>query len=108
MLEIQTRLLIPFYLQTDEQTEYMNQKLEQYLWFFVNHRQKDQSKQLASAEFIVDSKVHLATKVSPFVENYRWELIMKADIKRKGKIEKVTEFVARIKQIQKEAGVTLK
>jgi len=41
MLGIQMKLLTAFYLQTDEYTECMNQELEQYLQFFVDHRQKD-------------------------------------------------------------------
>jgi len=38
MLGIKTRLSTVFYPQTDEQTEQMNQELEQYLRFFVDHR----------------------------------------------------------------------
>jgi len=41
MLGIETKLLILFYPQTNRQTEQMNQQLEQYFWFFVDHRQKD-------------------------------------------------------------------
>ena len=33
---------------------------------------------------------------------------MGADIRRKGKVEKVTEFAERIKKIQEEAGTTLR
>ena len=41
MLEIEIKLLISFHLKTDSQIERMNQELEQYLWFFINHRQKN-------------------------------------------------------------------
>ena len=38
ILGIETKLLTAFHLQTDRQTEQINQELEQYLWFFVDHR----------------------------------------------------------------------
>ncbi len=38
MMGIEMKLLISFHLQTDGQTERMNQELEQYLRFFVDHR----------------------------------------------------------------------
>jgi len=41
MLGIKTKLLTAFHPQMDGQTEHMNQELEQYLQFFVDHRQKD-------------------------------------------------------------------
>ena len=41
MLGIKTKLSIAFHPQTDGQMERMNQELEQYLWFFIEHRQKD-------------------------------------------------------------------
>jgi len=63
---------------------------------------------LVSAEFVVNNKVHIATMVLPFMANYRRELIMGDDIRRKEKVEKVTEFVERIKQVQEEAGAALK
>jgi len=65
-----------FHPQTDGQTERMNQELEQYLRFFVEHRQKDWPEWLAAAEFAVNNKVHTATKVSLFMANYRKELRM--------------------------------
>jgi len=37
ILEIQTKLSISYYPQTDVQTERINQELEQYLRFFMNH-----------------------------------------------------------------------
>jgi len=37
MLGIKTKLSTAFYLQTDGQTEGMNQELEQYLHMFIDH-----------------------------------------------------------------------
>jgi len=40
--------------------------------------------------------------------NYKRELRIGADIRRKGKVEKATEFAERIKKIQEEAGAALR
>jgi len=63
---------------------------------------------LDTAKFAVNNKVHLATKVSPFIANYGRELRMGANIRKKGKVEKATEFVERMRRVQKEAGIALK
>ena len=70
MLGIETKLLTALHPQTDGQTERINQKLEQYLRFFVDHRQNDWPEWLISAEFIVNNKVYLAMKISVFIANY--------------------------------------
>jgi len=108
MLEIKTKLSTTFHPQMDGQMERMNQELEQYLWFFVEHRQRDWPEWLASAEFAVNNKIHTATKVSLFMVNYRRELRMGGDIRKKGKVESATEFVERIKKVHEEAGAVLK
>ena len=107
MLGIETRLSTVFYPQTDGQTEQINQELEQYLRFFVNHRQKDWPEWLASAEFAVNNKAHLATKVSLFMVNYKRELRMGGDIRKREKVEKAMEFAERIKKVHEEAEATL-
>jgi len=71
MLGIKTKLLTAFHPQTDGQTECINQELKQYLQFFVDHRQKNWPEWLASAEFAINNKVHLTTKMSLFMANYR-------------------------------------
>jgi len=63
---------------------------------------------LVSAEFVVNNKIHSATKVSLFMANYGRELRMGTDIRRKEKVEKTTEFAERMKKVQKEAGVAFK
>jgi len=108
ILGIRTKLSTTFHPQTDGQTERMNQELEQYLRFFIEYRQKDWPEWLAVAEFAVNNKVHMATKVSPFIANYGKELRMGGDIRRKGKVESATEFVERMKKVHEEAEAALK
>ena len=84
MLGIKTKLSTVFHPQTDGQTERMNQELEQYLRFFIEHRQKDWPEWLAAAEFAINNKVHMATKVLPFMANYGKELRIGGDIRKKG------------------------
>jgi len=59
-------------------------------------------------EFVVNNKVHLATKVSPFIANYGRELRMEMDIRRKEKVEKAIEFVKRMRKVQEKAGAALR
>ena len=108
MLGIQTKLSTAFHPQTDGQMERMNQELEQYLWFFVEHRQKDWPEWLAAAEFAINNKAHTATKVSPFMANYGKEMRMGGDIRKKGKVESATEFVERMKKVHEEAEAALR
>ena len=56
----------------------------------------------------MNKKVYLTTKVSPFIANYGRELKIGADIRRKRKMEKVTEFSEKMKKIQEEVGAVLK
>ena len=60
------------------------------------------------AEFAVNNKVYMATKVSPFMENYERELRMRGDIRKRGKVGSVMEFVERMKKAHEEARVALK
>ena len=97
-----------FHPQTNGQKEQINQELEQYLQFFIDYRQKDWPEWLALAEFSINDKVHSATKVSLFIANYGRELRIGTDIRKKRKIEKVTEFAKRMKRVQEEVGAALK
>ena len=77
----------------------MNQKLEQYLQFFVSHRQKHWPEWLVIAGFVVNNNIYLATKISLFIANYSRELRMETKIRRKEKVEKAIEFVERMKKV---------
>ena len=86
----------------------MNQELQQYLQFFVDHKQKDWPEWLVTAKFTVNNKTNSVTKMSLFIANYSRELRMGVDIRRKGKIEKMMEFVKKMKKVQEEAGAALR
>ena len=76
--------------------------------FFVEYRQKNWPEWLASAKFVMNNKVHMATKILPFMANYGKEVRIGGDIRKKGKVESATEFVERMKKVYEEAGVALK
>ena len=50
----------------------------------------------------------MTTKISLFIANYRRELRMRVNIRKKEKVEKAIEFVERIKKVQEEVGIALK
>ena len=63
MLDIDSKLSTAFHPQTDRQTERMNQKLEQYLRMFIDHRQEQWPEWLGTAEFAYNNKVQCNDKV---------------------------------------------
>jgi len=72
----------------------------------MEYRQRDWLEWLATAELAVNNKVHLAIKISSFMANYRRELRIGVDIRRK--VEKAIEFVEKMRRVQKEAGAALR
>ena len=84
ILEIKTKLLTAFHLQTDGQTERTNQKLEQYL------------------------RIYTFTKSSLFKTNYEKELRIDFEIRKIRKYAKTEEFVKKMKEIYEKMKVILK
>jgi len=107
MLGIESKLSTVFHPQTDRQTERVNQKLEQYLRIFIDHRQKQWPDWLGMAEFAYNNKVHSSTKMLPFKANYRQNPRMGFEIRKKEKNKKTEKFATKIKEIQKEAKAVL-
>ena len=56
----------------------------------------------------MNNKVHIVTKVLPFIVNYGKELRIGGDIRRKEKVESAMEFVKRMKKVHEEAEAALK
>ena len=108
ILGIETKLLIAFHSQTDGQTEKTNQELEKYLRIYINHRQSNWLKWLATTEFAFNNKVYTVMKSSPFRVNYRRELRMGFEIRKKRKYAKAEKFVKEMKEMHEEAKAVLK
>jgi len=77
------------------------------LRIYVNHRQNNWAEWLAIAEFTFNNKMHTVTKTSPFQVNYRRELRMGFDIRKKRKNEKAEEFVRDMKKRHEEVRAAL-
>ena len=108
ILGIKSKLSMAFYPQTDEQTERVNQELEQYLRMFINHRQEQWPEWLGTAEFMYNNKAHSSTRMSSFKVNYRQDPRMGFKERKKGKYAGAEKFVEKMKEIQEEAKVALR
>ena len=62
---------------------------------------------MATAEFVFNNKVHTATKTSLFQVNYGREPRIGFDIRKKGKNEKIEEFVREMKERHEETRAAL-
>jgi len=107
LLGIQTKLSIAYHSQTDGQIERINQKLEQYLRVFIDHRQEQWPDWLGIVEFAYNNKIHVATKILPFKANYGQDPRMGFERRRKRRYEAAERFVERMKKIQKEEKAAL-
>ena len=74
---------------------------------YVNHRQNNWSEWLATAEFAFNNKVHTVTKSLLFQVNYRRELRMGFDIRKKRKNRKAEEFAREMKERHEKARAAL-
>jgi len=108
LLGIQTKLSMAYHLQTDRQTERINQELKQYLRVFIDHRQEQWPDWLGTVEFAYNNKIHAATKNSLFKVNYEQDPRIGFEGRRKGKYEAAEEFVKKMRKIQKEAKAALR
>jgi hypothetical protein len=70
LLRMEMALSTAYHPQTDGQTEWINQELEQYLCLCVNHMQMDWADWLPIAEFAYNNQEHSATGFSLFYLEY--------------------------------------
>jgi len=66
LLGIELASSTAYHPQTDGQTEWVNQELEQYIQLFVNKRQDNWNSLIPLAEFAYNNHVHSSTQQTPF------------------------------------------
>ena len=86
----------------------MNQKIEQYLRIFVNHRQDDWSEWLSLAQFAYNDKIHSSTGYSPFYLNSGFHPWKGAEVRKEVNNQSAEVFVKQMDRIQTDAGAALK
>jgi hypothetical protein len=96
-----------YHLQTDGQTEHINQELEQYICLFVNERQDDWDELIPMAEFQYNNHVHSATQTIPFMVDHGQLLCMGFEPHKAYKVEVVNDFVTQMKGALEEAHAVL-
>ena len=73
-------LSMAFHPQTDSQTERMNRTLEDMLRAYTSLRQDDWDSLLTQAEFTYNNSPSMATQLSPFRMNYRFDPLFPANL----------------------------
>jgi len=108
LLGIKVTASTAYHLQTDGQTEHVNQELEQYLRVFVNERQDDWDEWLPMAEFTYNNHIHSSTQHTPFfVDTERYPHMGFKPAQSPTKVEAVLEFANHMKDTLSEAWAAL-
>jgi len=98
-LGIKHKLSTAFHPQTDRQTERDNQELEQYLRMFIDHKQEQWPEWLGITEFAYNNKMHLSTWMLFSKANYRQDLRMGFEGRKKEKYMRAEKFIEKMKEI---------
>ena len=97
-----------FHPQTDGQTEWINQSVEQYLRIFINHHQNDWKDWLPLAEFALNDSVHSATGATPFYINTGQHPWKGQDTRRETRNDLAGSFADKMKCIRLDAEAALR
>ena len=73
LMGIISKMTKAFHPQSDEETERINQILEEYLRHYYSWKQDDCDKLLPLAEYAYNSAISETTKMSSFYTNYGFE-----------------------------------
>jgi hypothetical protein len=107
LLGIEHAMSTSFHLQSNGQTERMNQEIGKYLCMFCGKDQDDWAKLLPIAEFAYNSHVHLASKASPFKLLYGYQPSWASPIGRHANIPSVEQHLTQLHKVQNKAKAAL-
>jgi hypothetical protein len=107
-LGIEMALSTAYHPQTDGQTERLNAEIEQFLRLFCSWRQDDWEPLLPIVEFVLNSRVHSATKHTPFELNYGFTPDFTIPAGGKTDVPAATERLDRLREARQEAHAALR
>ena len=93
-LGISTKLSTYFHPQTDGQTKIVNKEVQKFLWIYCFNKQDQWANWLAIAQFFINSKKHIPTKVAPFKATWSYVSRMGIESLPVNKAPAATEFMA--------------
>src|SRR5258708_17538078 len=96
-----------YQLQTNGQTECVNQEIEACLWVFMSHQQDDWADWLPLVEFAYNNMVHSATCQTPFELDARQHLHLGVEPMRTLTVEAPDAFTRQLGCTQEEAKAAL-
>lgn len=102
MIGIKTKLSTAHHLQTDGQTERVNQEIEQYLRLFISHHQDDWVDLLSTGEFSYNNKISASTQMTPFRANIGFDPRMGIEPTRLSKNLAAEDFVKKMEKTHEE------
>lgn len=108
LLGIKGNFTTAYHLQTNGQTEQMNQEIEHYLQLFINYHQTDWHEWLPMAEFVYNDREHSLTKVTPFFANNGHHPSNGTNPKMTSNNPTAQEFAEQMQKTQDKAALALK
>jgi len=105
-LGIKRAMLTAYHPQTNGQIERINQEVEVFLKHYINYRQDDWTKWLATAKFQYNNKEHAATKYTPFYMNYERHL-WKGNLTAEIEIPSWKELLKKMEITREEARIAM-
>ena len=81
-LELLHKLSTVYHPQTDEQTEWMNQVIEQYLREYINYQQMNWVLLLPIAQLMYNTSINAIMRQTPFFTNHRYNVNLFLELKK--------------------------